>query len=638
MTMTRARLRPLTALLLAFAALAARGAPARAQQGDIPDASQLIQVATAGIEVPAGGETKARVTITIAKGWHVNANPPARDYLIATEAKVEAASALTPGAVHYPPAKKVKLGFEDGELAVYDGEAVLEIPVAAAATAPAGERTLTGAIRFQACNDQVCLAPAVVAFTIPVRVTAAAATPVSPANGTPIASPGAPPSGAAAGAPVGSGTAAGAVSGLVTAPPSGTSAATAKGLEGAMGRGGLVWFLSLFVGGLLLNLTPCVFPMLGVTVSIFGARRREPLPRVMTAAALYVLGIVVMYSTLGVVAALTGGLFGSALQSVWVNIGLGALLIALSLSMFGFYEMQPPAWLLTRLGGADTTSGVGLFLSGLAVGIIAAPCVGPFVVAVLAVIARRADAVFGFETMFALALGLGFPYLFLASFSNLLQRLPRSGSWMVWVKKGFGVILAAIGVFYPLVAFAPDYAVWVLPAALVLGGLFLGFADKSADAQRGFRPLRMVMGALAVVGGFVVIATTPKQSVAFQPYESVALQSGLSQGRTAMIDFSASWCAPCHELDRYTMTDDHVRAYARTFLVYRADLTRYDSPESEALRRRYGITGVPTVVFLGPDGKEVIEARVEGFIPPAAFLERMKYAAEKTRVMAPKQG
>jgi thiol:disulfide interchange protein DsbD len=239
--------------------------------------------------------------------------------------------------------------------------------------------------------------------------------------------------------------------------------------------------------------------------------------------------------------------------------------------------------------------------------------------------------------MFVLALGLGFPYLFLASFSNLLQRLPRSGNWMLWVKKGFGVIMAAIGLFYLLVAFAPDGAVWVLPGALVLGGLFLGFVDRSADAQRGFRPLRMMMGALAVIAGFVVIATTPKQSVAFQPFEAASLETGLAQGRTAMIDFSASWCAPCHELDRYTMTDDQVRSFARTFLVYRADLTRYDSPESEALRRRYGISGVPTVVFLGPDGKEVIEARVEGFLPPASFLERMRYVAQKTGALTSKQ-
>jgi thiol:disulfide interchange protein DsbD len=217
---------------------------------------------------------------------------------------------------------------------------------------------------------------------------------------------------------------------------------------------------------------------------------------VLGAAVLTVLGIVIMYSTLGVVAALTGGLFGSALQSVWVGIALGALLIGLSLSMFGLYELQPPAWLLTRLGGTDTTSAMGLFLSGLMVGIIAAPCVGPFVVAVLALIARRGDALFGFQTMFALALGLGFPYLFLASFSNLLQRLPRSGDWMMWVKKVFGVILASVGLFYLLVAVAPDWAPWVLPAALVVGGIYLGFVDRAprvghaSDSSVGVRSSR----------------------------------------------------------------------------------------------------------------------------------------------------
>ena len=287
----------------------------------------------------------------------------------------------------------------------------------------------------------------------------------------------------------------------------------------------------------------------------------------MTAASLYVLGIVVMYSTLGVVAALTGGLFGSAFQSVWVNIGLGVLLIALSLSMFGLYEIQPPAWLLTRLGGADTTSVVGLFLSGLAVGIIAAPCVGPFVVAVLALDRAPRRRRLRIQTMFALGARARLSPTCSSPASPICCSACRaSGSWMVWVKKGFGAILAAIGVFYLLVAFAPDWAVWVLPGALVAGGLSLGFVDKSADAQRGFRPLRMVMGALAVVAGFVVIVSAPKQSVAFQPFRAGGAPGRALQGHTAMIDFSASWCAPCHELDRYTMTDNQVRSFARTFM------------------------------------------------------------------------
>jgi thiol:disulfide interchange protein DsbD len=608
--------------------VAALWAPmARAQEGmgaaKIPAAAELIQVKTGEVEVRPGGRASARVSIVVAKGWHVNANPPALDYMIPTEVSVAASGGLSAGRSVYPKAKKAKLAFEDTELSVYDGEAVIEVPIAAAATTLKGAHTLAGKIHFQACNDQVCLAPATVGFQIPVRVTGDAA-----ATGDTTA-PGGTGLGAAPGPDSGLGFAP-STGGFSTGPPPGGTTSTAGRLKDALASGGLAWFLALFVGGLLLNLTPCVFPMLGVTVSVFGARRQEPLPKVVVAAVLYVLGIAVMYSSLGVAAALTGSLFGAVLQNAWVNVALGTLMLALSLSMFGLYELQPPAWLLARLGGATTTSGVGLFLSGLAVGIIAAPCIGPFVVAVLALIAQRGEALFGFQTMFALALGLGFPYLFLATFSNLLQLLPRSGDWMTWVKKVFGVILAGVGLFYVMIGFMPDWASWVLPGALVLGGLYLGFGDHGASGGPLFRRLRMTAGAVAVLVGIVIVISTPKQGVTFQPFTEEALAGALKEGRTVMIDFTAEWCPPCHELERFTFTDDRVRSLAKSFRTYRADLTRYNSPEVEGLRKRYGLSGVPTLVFIAPDGREIVEARVESFIPPGPLLERMRYVGEQT--------
>jgi thiol:disulfide interchange protein DsbD len=619
---------PFLALALMVAAFCS---PARAQAPDskIPEAAELVQITTAEVQVPAGGQARARLELAIAQGWHVNANPPALDYMIPTEVQLTGGSGIVSAKPIYPAPKKAKLSFEDSELLVYDGAIVIDVPLIAAATSPPGRRTISGTLRFQACNDQLCLAPASVAFHIPVQVVATAATPAEPASSpTAVATPESTTMEAGGTAPS---------SGFQAGPPPGTSqsAAIGKQLEHAMASGGLVWFMALFVGGLLLNLTPCVFPMLGVTVSIFGARRQEPLPKVVGAATLYVLGIVVMYSTLGVIAALTGGLFGAALQSLWVTVGLGALLIVLSLSMFGLYELQPPAWVLQRAGGADTTSAAGLLIAGLAVGVIAAPCVGPFVVAVLAVIAKRGDALFGFQTMFSLALGLGFPYILLGSFSNLLQRLPRSGDWMVWVKKVFGFILAGYGAFFVLVGLAPEWSIWVMQVALIAGGLYLGFVDRSPGSPR-FRAFRWAFGTVAILLGVMTIATMPKAKamVAFEPFTAEALAADLSQGRTAMIDFSADWCAPCHELERFTFTDSRVRVMARSFRTYHVDLTRYDSPESKALKQRYGITGVPTVVFLGPDGQEVVEARVEGFLPPDHFIERMKYAGRRTGALA----
>jgi len=583
-----------------------------------PAATSLVKASAAAVTVAAGGRAEAIVTLTIANGWHVNANPPALDYNIPTTVGVTGASGLSPGAVRYPAGRTAKFGFEETPLLVYDGTVQVRVPIAASATATSAR--LTGTVEFQACNDQVCLAPASVPFDLDVTVTAATGPP-SP-GGAPDVPAGATDTAATAPAVD--------ASAFSTAPPAGAagSAVARSRLEQALAQGGLGWFLALFVGGLLLNLTPCVFPMLGVTVSIFGARRQEPLPKVFATAVLYVLGICVTYTALGVVAALTGGLFGSALQSVWVSVVLGGLMLLLSLSMFGLYEMQPPTWVLDRLGGAQATNFAGAFLSGLGVGVIAAPCVGPFVVAVLALIAQKGQIGFGMQTMFTLSLGLGFPYLFLATFSNLLQSLPRSGDWMDWVKHVFGTVMAAIGLYYLFIGFAPDLAPWVLPVALLVGGVWLGFLDRSAGEAGRFKSSTQVAGLVVIVAGVVMgsqMYQAATRTLKFQPYESTAVEASLAAGRPVMMDFSADWCVPCHELELVTFTDPRVVAAARGFDRYKVDLTKYDSPESEASRKRYGITGVPTVVFLAPDGREIEAARVEGFLPPEPFLERMRF-------------
>jgi len=591
--------------------------PARAQFGaeGTPAATSLVKASAAAVTVAAGSRVEAVVTLTIAQGWHVNANPPALDYNIPTEVGLTGASGLSAGAVRYPAGRAEKFGFEETPLLVYDGTVEVRVPIVASAAATSAK--LAGTVEFQACNDQVCLAPASVPFELDVTVTPAAV-----GSGAPDAS-GTPPADSAV-AP-----AAGDESSFSTAPPTGAagSAVARSRLEQTLAQGGLGWFLALFVGGLLLNLTPCVFPMLGITVSIFGARRQEPLPKVFATAVLYVLGICVTYTALGVVAALTGGLFGSALQSVWVSVVLGGIMLLLSLSMFGLYEMQPPTWVLARLGGAQATNFAGAFVSGLGVGVIAAPCVGPFVVAVLALIAQKGQLGFGMQTMFTLSLGLGFPYLFLATFSNLLQSLPRSGDWMDWVKHVFGTVMAAIGLYYLFIGFAPDLAPWVLPGALVVGGAWLGFLDRSAGEAGRFKSSTQVAGLVVIVAGVVMgsqMYQAATRTLKFQPYEATAVEASLAAGRPVMMDFSADWCVPCHEMELGTFTDPRVVAAARGFDRYKVDLTKYDSPESEASRKRYGITGVPTVVFLGADGREIATARVEGFLPPEPFLERMR--------------
>ncbi|HEY6867755.1 MAG TPA: cytochrome c biogenesis protein CcdA, partial [Candidatus Eisenbacteria bacterium] len=557
--------------------------------------------------------------VTIAPGWHINANPSSPDYMIATVVTVAPEGGVSAGAVRYPAARKLKVAFDQSEIAAWDGSFEIVVPLAAAPGTAAGARSLAGTLAFQSCNDQVCLPPASVTFRLPVTV--AAAVTGGPAAGATGGS--APPP-----------------AGFQTAPPEPGAApggtAAQNPLERTLLRGGWAAILALFAAGLLLNLTPCVFPMLGVTVSIFGARRgpagapQAPPLRVFGLAVVYVLGMAAMYTALGVVAGLTGGLFGGALQSPWVQGGIGLLLVALSLSMFGLYQIQAPAWLLARLGGAGGTSVAGVFVSGLLVGIIAAPCIGPPIVTLLAIVAAKGDPWFGFRSFFTLSLGLGAPYLVLGTFSNLLQRLPRSGEWMIWVERAFGVVLAALGLFYVANALAPRLSGWVLPAALVLGGLYLGFLERSASARAGFRRFKWLAGALAIAGGIALVATAPRRGVEFRALAPGGVEAALAGGRPVMIEFSADWCAPCHELERATFSDRRVIAAAGSFAAFKVDLTHYDSPEAERWRKQYAVHGVPTVVFLvpgpSPGGDEVAAGRVEGFLPPDRFLERMRLA------------
>ena len=606
---------------------------AHAQFGSVPPAKDLVQISADKVVVGPGGRAMAQITLTVLKGWHINANPAADESSIPTEVTVESVSGLTCGQAVYPRPRIEKLSFSDQPLLVFDGSTVIQVPVSAAATAKPGTHSLAGVVRFQACNDQICLPPARLKFELVVEMNPAitAGLPGGAApEGGPVATTPAPETGTPAAGGLATPETRNQLNssrGFTTSPPVGGAGATSVAggpLADVLNRGGWIAYLSLFLIGLALNLTPCVYPMIGVTVSIFGARRAAPPLQVFGSAVLYVLGMASMYSALGLVAAFTGGLFGGFLQSPIVLVGIGVLLIALSLSMFGLYEFNLPPAVLTHLGGVGPTGAIGIFASGLVVGVFAAPCIGPPIVALLGVVAARGDPWFGLSAFFTLAMGLGFPYLLLATFSNLISALPRSGEWMVWVKKVFGVILVAVGLNYVLLALAPKAAAWVVPVALILGGAYLGFLEKSGSHRKGFRALKWLTGAVGIIAGAAIIALTPTSQLQFEDGTRVALGSALKGETPVMIEFSAAWCVPCHEMDRTTFADRRVIAAARGFRAFRVDLTHYDSPESEEWRREYAIAGVPTVVFVAPGGSEVREARVEGVMPAEEFVQRME--------------
>lgn len=553
--------------------------------------------------VRAGSEVKAAVALAIEEGWHINSHTPTYDYLIGTSLMLEPAEGVIVSDLRYPEGEMVKFGFADDPLSVYEGTVHLFLTFRVSEKMQAGPVVLHGKLRVQACNDEVCLAPSSLDVEIPFVVGALESPEKHPELFAQYSE---------ASSPAGAG-------------DDNILAATFEK------EGSFVAFFAIFLVGLALNLTPCVYPMVSVTVSLFGTQSETKTVHVFGKAVVYVLGIATMYSTLGVTAALSGELFGNWLQSPWVLGSIGALLFALALSMFGAYQLQVPYWLTSKLGGTTGTGLVSLFVSGLVVGIFAAPCIGPPVIALLALVGQKGDPLFGFWSFFVLSLGLGLPYLILGTFSGLLKKVPRSGSWLIWVERLFGVVLTGAALFYLFLALAPSWAAYVVPLTLVGGGIYLGFLERSGSDKPLVRRVKWVFGAACVVAGVMAADALREPGITWQTYAPERLAQARAEGKPVMIDFYADWCIPCLELDRRTFTDEEVMRAAESFVRLKVDLTHFDSPESEALRREFDIAGVPTIVFLDKSGTEERAARVVGYLPPTDFLERMKRASDSPK-------
>jgi thiol:disulfide interchange protein DsbD len=577
-------------------------APISARQIGASSESKVEVSSKLSVDKAAAGSTfKVALVLKIAEGWHINSHTPTYDYLIGTTLEPVQRQGVIVTDVRYPAGEKTKFGFAEDSLSVYEGCPTIFFTVKLSQRVPLGKDTLRAKVEVQACNSQICLAPASIVVIIPVEIvgTGEKTNQINDDIFTTYTTQASPPTG---------------------------------GIRSDIGqifeeKGSLVAFLAIFVIGLALNLTPCVYPMLSVTVSLFGAQTETNAVKVFLKAATYVLGIATMYTVLGVSAALSGTLFGSWLQSPWILGGIGVLLLGLSLSSFGLYQIQMPYWLTNKLGGTTGTGLISLYLSGLVVGVFAAPCIGPPVIALLTLVSSKADPVFGFWVFFTLSLGLGFPYLILGTFSGMIKKIPRSGAWLVWVERLFGVILSAAGLFYLSLAILPRFSTFVIPAALILGGIYLGFLERSGKDKKGLQWFKWAFGVIALVFGLLTANALREPGIRWEQFSDSRITEAKTHSQPVLMDFYADWCIPCLELDRKTFTDADVIDATKEFVRLKVDLTHFDSPDSEALRKKFNIAGVPTVVFLNKNGEEVLNSRVVGYIPPKEFVERTKPAS-----------
>jgi thiol:disulfide interchange protein DsbD len=397
----------------------------------------------------------------------------------------------------------------------------------------------------------------------------------------------------------------------------------------------MIWtLLGIFAGGMALNLTPCVYPLIPITVSYFGgqASTNDQGHRKLIAHGLcYMLGLAFTNSVLGVAAALTGGLMGSILQNPFVLAAIAIVLISFATSLFGLWELRLPS-AVTQAAVKSYSGYFGTLFMGLTLGVVAAPCIGPFILGLLTWVASMGSPWLGFVVFFTLSLGLGLPLFFLAVFSGQLQKLPRSGGWMLWVRKVMGWVLVGMAVHFIRPILPGFGAVLIMAAVAIAAGIHLGWLDKNKASFRLFSWLKAGVGVACLVLATVLVTSWAMKGpgVSWKPYSEDTLREAQNQNKPVIIDFYATWCTPCRELEEVTFHDPEVVKQAeKDFIMLKVDVTQGGNPFHEQLLQQYGVKGVPTVVFLDPSGKECQELRLVDYLPPDQILNSMSRLQNK---------
>ena len=406
-----------------------------------------------------------------------------------------------------------------------------------------------------------------------------------------------------------------------------------KPFSAALQEGSWAYALLLIFGaGLATSLTPCVYPMIAITVSVFGARESKSRTEAAMLSSAFVLGIAALFTPLGLFAATTGGVFGSALASPIVLVGLALLFLALAASMFGAFDIDLPSGLKNRLATVGGVGYKGAFFIGFCNALIAAPCTGPVLGFLLTWVGTTGNVAFGAVALFTYALGLGMLFWVVGTFS---VSLPKSGKWLDWVKSVFGIVMVVAAIYYlrdliPGLMDIPQHttAFLLTGLALFIGGIALGavhlsFHDPafSTRARKGLAIAVSVTGLAAMIGYTQVLP----EGVHIQWGEDyqAALERGKSEQKPVLVDFGASWCGACKELEAKTFSDPRVVREGERFIPVRIDLSPgKTTSEKQQLLASYEQRGLPLVVLHKPTGE--VAARVTSFVEADEFLHLMR--------------
>ncbi len=554
----------------------------------------VVRMTVEPSSIPPDGNGKAIVEVSLSEGYHVTA--PGDGLFSVTTDSVQDVVFSAP---KYPEGVPDKFG------KVYKGLVRVEIPLKVLPDASAGERTISAVVTIQQCGETqgVCFPPEDIRTEAKLTVSDSTES-VTPAQGE-------------------------------------EKKDIAGRVADALEKGSWTALLLVFLGGLLTSFTPCVYPMIPITMAVIGAQAaggRRWSGFILSL--FYVFGISLTFASLGMIAAKTGSLFGSFMNHPVVTVFIAALFLAMGLSMLGAFTMQMPPSVASKLRGKKKRGFLGAFLTGIVSGLIVSPCISPLLVVILAWVAKKGSLLMGFGLLFSFAWGLGVLFVLIGTFSGALKALPKSGLWMELIERGFGILLVTLAVVFVKPILSPFVYACLWAVYLVVLGTFLGAftATEKTDPPRS-KLLKAIAVLLVLLGAGVLFnaitgtradsapasgSGTAVKTIAGPEWldsEDPAFVLAKYLGVPVLVDFAADWCAACHELDEKTWPDATVLAALKSYVPLRLDMTR-NTEAVKALQKKYRIVGMPTVIALSADGKEL--GRFTGFKPPAEtvkFLE-----------------